>query len=139
MFNEAELLAFIDQATWVVVNDYESKLLQERTELSAGEIADRVEGLIVTRGARGSVIYTRDGRVEVPVVKAQTVADPTGCGDAYRAGLLYSLMNDFDWKTTGRVASLLGSLKVGSHGTQNHRFEVQEFHDRFVEAFGYSF
>ncbi len=136
LFNGDDLLRFIEQASWVAVNDYEAQLLEERTGLSPHEVAERVDALIVTRGAHGSVVYTPGHRMEVPAAPARAVNDPTGCGDAYRAGLLYGLMNDMDWETTGRIASLMGAIKVEHHGTQNHRFSMDEFKSRFHEAFG---
>ncbi len=137
MFNGTELTAFIDQATWVTVNDYECEMLQERTGLTPQDIANRVDALIVTLGAKGSHIYTREKRIDVPTAKIATAVDPTGCGDAYRAGLLYGLMNNKDWETTGRIAALMGAIKIEHHGTQNHRFERDEFAARFKEEFGY--
>ncbi|MGM0594889.1 MAG: carbohydrate kinase family protein [Pseudomonadota bacterium] len=137
MFDGDDLRRFIDQATWVAVNDYEAQLLEERTGLSPHEIAERVEALIVTRGAEGSHIYTAEHRLEIPATEPREVIDPTGCGDAYRAGLLYGLMNELEWETTGRIASLMGAIKVAHHGTQNHRFSQEEFRQRFHQAFGY--
>jgi len=138
MFNGDDLLRFTEQATWVTLNDYEAQLFEERTGLSPHEIAERVEALIITRGGEGSHIYTREHRLEIPAVAVTAINDPTGCGDAYRAGLLYGLMNDMDWKTTGRIASLLGAIKIEKHGTQNHQFTRDEFDSRFQEAFGHS-
>ncbi len=137
MFDGEDLMRFIEQATYVTVNDYEMQLLQDRTGKSPHEIAEHVEALIVTLGGEGSHIYTKEHRIEVPAAKPAQVADPTGCGDAYRAGLLYGLMNDMDWDTTGRIASLLGAIKIEHHGTQNHSFDRQAFDDRFNDAFGY--
>ncbi|HWP95013.1 MAG TPA: carbohydrate kinase family protein [Gammaproteobacteria bacterium] len=136
LFNGAELLDLIDKASWVAVNDYESQLLEERTGLSLYDIAARVEALIVTWGAKGSVIYTRGSRIDVPAVPAPEIRDPTGCGDAYRAGLLYGIMHGYDWETTGNIAALLGAIKIGYHGTQNHRFTPQEFWARYEQVFG---
>jgi adenosine kinase len=136
MFDGADLLDFIAKATWVAVNDYEGQLLEERTGLSVGEIARRVRALIVTKGAQGSVIHAAGREMVIPAARPDAVADPTGCGDAYRAGLIYGLMNDLDWETTGRVASLMGALKIAHAGTQNHRFTMDEFRDRFRAAFG---
>jgi len=136
MFDGDDLKGFIDIATWVTVNDYESQLMQERTGLSPEAIAERVEACIVTRGGDGSSIYTRDGRLDVPAARARAVVDPTGCGDAYRAGLLYGLVNKLPWATTGRIASLLGEIKIAHAGTQNHRFTRAEFAARYAEAFG---
>ncbi len=138
MFGGEELKTFLDQATWVTLNDYEFRLMQERTGLSPAELAARVRALVVTRGAEGSVVHTGGSTIDIPAATPRKVADPTGCGDAYRAGLLYGLMNDLDWETTGRIASLMGALKVECHGTQNHRFERAEFDERFKEAFGYA-
>ncbi|MEE8321609.1 MAG: carbohydrate kinase family protein [Gammaproteobacteria bacterium] len=139
MFDGSDLINFIDQATWVTVNDYEWQLMQERTGLAPHDITERVEALIVTRGGDGSLVYTRDKRYEIPSVKSEAVLDPTGCGDAYRAGLLYGLLNGMDWETTGRIASLMGAIKIESHGTQNHSFTLDEFKTRFKEYFGDSF
>jgi adenosine kinase len=138
LFDGDDLMAFIEQATWVTLNDYEAELMQERTEKSLSELAKYGKGLIVTLGARGSAVYT-DGRViEIPVVPVTEVTDPTGCGDAYRAGLLYGLARGMDWETTCRIAALIGAIKIAHHGTQNHRFTPDEFAIRFRDSFGYS-
>jgi adenosine kinase len=136
LFGGEELVNFVDQATWVCVNDYESELLQERTGMSPHEIAERVEALIVTLGGDGSHIYTENRRIEVPPARVHDVVDPTGCGDAYRAGLLYGLMHAMDWETTGRIAALMGAIKIERHGTQNHSFDADEFRSRYRESFG---
>ena len=99
------------------------------------DLTEKVEALIVTKGGDGSFIYTNDKRYEIPSAKTEKLEDPTGCGDAYRAGLLYGLMNELDWETTGRIASLMGAIKIESHGTQNHSFMVDEFKARFKETF----
>ncbi|HSN70364.1 MAG TPA: carbohydrate kinase family protein [Steroidobacteraceae bacterium] len=138
LFNGAELLDFVERARWVAVNDYESEVLTQRTGLARGELAARVEALFVTRGAEGSCIYTQGRRIDVPPVAARTLKDPTGCGDAYRAGLIYGLMRGLDWETTGRIASLMGAIKIEAAGTQNHSFTPDEFVARFHEAFGFS-
>jgi adenosine kinase len=139
MFDGEDLKQFIAQASWVAVNDYEAQLLEERTGMSPHEIAEQVEALIITRGAKGSHIYTKEHRLEIPAAQVREINDPTGCGDAYRAGLLYGLMNDLDWQTTGRIASLVGAIKVEQHGTQNHRFTMDEFKARYSDTFGSSF
>jgi adenosine kinase len=122
----------------VTVNDYESQLLQQRTGWSEREIADRVSAYIVTRGPKGSLIHTRKERIEIPPAAERRVTDPTGCGDAYRAGLIFGLMRDMDLATVGRIASLMGALKVEHPGTQNQRFDYAEFADQFRQQFGYS-
>ena len=136
MFDGPQLLAFVEKSTWIAVNDYEGQLLAERTGLSLAEIAARVRALIVTRGAEGSVILADGCEFQIPAVRPEAVVDPTGCGDAYRAGLIYGLQNGLDWETTGRVASLLGSIKIAHAGTQHHRFTRDEFEERFRTAFG---
>ncbi len=139
MFDGAELLTFVDQANYVTLNDYESELMQERTGLSLEQIAERVDALIITLGAHGSKIYTDGQCIIIPAAKPHAVLDPTGCGDAYRAGLLYGLMNEFDWEITGRIASLMGAIKIEHNGTQNHAITMADFKQRFHENFGYSF
>jgi adenosine kinase len=138
MFNGEELLKFIDQATWVTLNDYESELMQERTGLSLEQMAERVDALIITLGGQGSQIYTRGQCITIPAAKPKAILDPTGCGDAYRAGLLYGLMNELDWEVTGRIASLLGAIKIENNGTQNHAFDMDNFKQRYRENFGAS-
>ncbi|EIC28876.1 MULTISPECIES: carbohydrate kinase family protein [Methylomicrobium] len=139
MFDGEELLTFLGQATWAVVNDYESELLQQRTGLSLPELAGRVEALIVTLGAQGSKIYTHGRCIEIPSAQPKQLLDPTGCGDAYRAGLLYGLMNEFDWEVTGRIASLMGTIKIEHNGTQNHSFDTEAFKQRYRESFDAEF
>jgi len=135
MFGGAELANFIDQATWVSVNDYEWQMLQQKTGRSADQIVAQVEALIVTRGAEGSDIYTKTGTLHIPAVKPRAVVDPTGCGDAYRAGLIHGLLGGLDWTTTGRIASLMGSIKIESRGPQNHEFTRAEFDKRLRDSF----
>lgn len=139
MFNGAELEHFIELATYVAVNDYEAELLTERTNLTLDQIAKRVSALIVTRGEQGAEIFTDGQRIDIPCVQADQVVDPTGCGDAFRAGLLYGITSGMDWATTGRLASLMGSIKIASQGGQNHQPGRQEIEDRFQKAFGYRF
>ena len=139
MFNGEELLKFVELADWVTLNDYEAKLMEERTSLPPEQLAAKVKALIVTKGGDGSLIYTEGGILEIPSAKPKAVVDPTGCGDAYRAGLLYGLTEEFDWETTGRIASLLGAIKVETPGTQNHGFSLNEFKERYRENFAHGF
>lgn len=136
MFGGEELRQFVEQAAWVTVNDYEWQLLKERTGWDVDDLKRRVKGLIVTRGAKGSMIYTPEMDFDIPAARPATVSDPTGCGDAYRAGLLFGFMAGYDWPTVGRVASLMGAIKIECHGTQNHRFTREEFQERFEASFG---
>jgi adenosine kinase len=135
-FSGDDLRTFIKQASWVAVNDYEWQVVQERTKLSAHDLAQQVKALIVTRGAEGSVIYAGGKEIAIPCAKPNAVVDPTGCGDAYRAGILHGLLHGLDWETTGRIASLIGALKIESRGTQNHRFTPAEFEQRYKASFG---
>lgn len=136
MFDGADLLRFAEQAQWLAFNDYEAKLMQERTGKSPEQLAQMVDAVIVTRGGEGSTIYTRDKQHEIPAAKTACLEDPTGCGDAYRSGLLYGLMNDMDWEVTGRIAALMGAIKIEHAGTQNHSFTRDEFDQRFKDQFG---
>jgi adenosine kinase len=110
--------------------------MQDRTGYSPHEIAEHVEALVVTLGGKGSHIYTQKQRIDIPPAPVNVLNDPTGCGDAYRAGLLFGLMNDLDWETTGRLASLMGAIKIEKHGTQNHHFTPDEFAARYQSSFG---
>lgn len=139
MFNGDELKEFIDLATYIAVNDYEAELLMSRTKLTLEQIAERVDTLIVTRGSHGSEIFNQGKKILIPVVPAAQVADPTGCGDAFRAGMLYGLTHGFDWETTGRIASLLGSIKIAHQGPQNHSFTPSSFKAQFKAAFGFEY
>ena len=136
MFDGEDLLRFAEQATWIALNDYEAQLFEDRTGKSPHELAEMLEALIITRGGDGSLIYTKEHRLEIPAAPTEALNDPTGCGDAYRAGLLYGLMHDMDWETIGQIAALMGAIKIEHHGTQNHSFTREEFDGRFKEAFG---
>jgi adenosine kinase len=139
MFNGAELLTLIDQATWLTLNDYEAELMQEKTGLNLAQLAEKVKALIVTQGGEGSTIYTDGKQIKIPAAPVAKLSDPTGCGDAYRAGLLYGLLNDLDWQITGRIASLMGAIKIEHYGTQNHSFNSETFKQRYQDSFGSSF
>jgi adenosine kinase len=114
-------------------------MLMERTGLALEAIAQRLSALIVTRGELGAEIYSGGQRIDIPCVSAERIVDPTGCGDAFRAGMLYGLTNDMDWPTTGRLASLMGAIKIAHQGGQNHAPSQTEIADRFHAAFGYRY
>ncbi|NGY04624.1 carbohydrate kinase family protein [Solimonas terrae] len=135
LFDGDEFRAFIDKASYVAVNDYEAEVLMKRTGWTLEQIAGKVDALIVTRGGKGSEIHTGGKRIEIPCAKADSLTDPTGCGDAYRGGLLYGLLRGLDWETTGRVASLMGAYCIERSGTQNHRFSMADFKTRFKKEF----
>ena len=136
MFNGDELRQFIDQASWVAVNDYEGRMLQERTGWDEQQIAEHVEALIGTRGGEGSTIYADGQTLRIEPARPAEVKDPTGCGDAYRAGLLFGLLNDLSWEDAGRVASVLGARKIECRGTQNHSFTLQSVVKDFATNYG---
>jgi adenosine kinase len=136
LFQGDDFRRFISIADWLAVNDYEWALLRERTGWNEADCTKHVKALIITRGAEGSVIHA-NGRVHhIPCARAKEVVDPTGCGDAYRAGLIHGILNGLDWETTGRIASLMGALKIAVRGTQNHSFTKAEFAAEYAAAFG---
>ncbi len=139
MFSGEQLIDFINKATYVTCNDYEIELLMSKTGLTLPDLASRLEALIVTRGEKGSEIYTDGKRIDIPPVAAEAVEDPTGCGDAYRAGLLYGITHNLGWETTGRLASLLGAIKIAHKGGQNHVLTKDQLAARFEAAFGYRY
>jgi adenosine kinase len=120
----------------MALNDYEAQLTLEKTGLTIDDLAKRVKALVVTLGARGSVIYTDGQRLDIPCVEADDVVDPTGCGDAYRAGLLYGLTKGWDWQQTGQLAAVMGAIKIASRGGQNHKPTCAEIATRYQNAFG---
>jgi adenosine kinase len=136
MFSGEELLAFVEQATYVAVNDYEARMLEDRTGRKVEDLATSLEALILTRGAEGSMIFAAGERIDIPCAKATAVVDPTGCGDAYRAGLLHGIASGLGWAKTGRLASLMGAIKVASRGGQNHRLSRDEIRSLFRQNFG---
>lgn len=136
MFDGDELMECLKLARYCTVNDYEAQLLSERTGVPLGRLADEVEALVVTLGAKGSHIYADGHRLDIPCVPPDLVEDPTGCGDAYRAGLLYGIANSYDWVRTGRLASVMGAMKIACRGGQNHRPDRDAIASRFAQAFG---
>lgn len=139
LFNGAELRQFVEEARYIIVNDYEFQLLKEKSGMSGDEIANQVEAMIVTRGAEGSILRTREAETEIVPVKPDDIQDPTGCGDAFRSGLIYGLLNDLDLITCSRIGSVMGAIKVAVQGPQNHNPTKDEIQDRFCEAYGYRY
>ncbi|HVJ23824.1 MAG TPA: carbohydrate kinase family protein [Burkholderiales bacterium] len=138
MFSRPELDEFLRLADFVAVNDYEGKMLEEKTGRKLGELAREVKALVCTLGAKGSLILAGDERHEIPSVEAEAAVDPTGCGDAYRAALLYGVARGWDWPSTGRLGAVLGALKIAQRGAQNHVAGRDAIQERFRKAFGYS-
>lgn len=137
-FTGEQLDFFVKLATYIAVNDYEGAMLAERTGRSLADIARAVDALVVTRGGEGSTIYAGEERIEVRAVAPVRAVDPTGCGDAYRAGLLHGIMGGLTWESTARIASTLATFKLEHHGAQNHRPSRQEILERCAQAFGAS-
>jgi len=135
LFSGSELLEMVELADYVTLNDYEAELLQARTEMSLAVLATKVKCLVVTRGEAGSQFYVDGKMIDIPVVPARAVVDPTGCGDAFRAGLLYGIAHGWDWETTGQLASVMGSIKIEQRGGQNHKPSRDEISDRLNTAF----
>lgn len=135
-FSDIELTELIHQASYIVVNDYEWEMMHNATGIRANEMVKKIRALIITHGAKGSVIITDKKTYEIPTAKSRDKIDPIGCGDAFRAGLIYGLENHLDWETTGRVASLMGAIKLEHQGTQNYSFTLDELSHRFYKNFG---
>jgi adenosine kinase len=138
MFSAADIAEFLRLADYVAVNDYEGKLLEEKSGRRLEELAREVKALVCTLGAKGSLIFAGGERHEVPSIAAEKVVDPTGCGDAYRAGLLYGISHGWDWPSAGKLGSLMGAIKIAQRGAQNHALSREEIEARFRRAFGYS-
>ena len=138
MFSGDELLRFVEQADYVTVNDYEAQLLQDKTGKKVEELARDTRAFIITRGGEGSIIYADGKEIVIPCAKPAALLDPTGCGDAYRAGLLHGIQQGWDWEITGRLASLLGTLKIASRGGQNHAPSRDEIKAQFRQHFGFA-
>ena len=136
MFNGDELKTIIGQASYLALNDYESQLVRDRTGMSEADIAAELKALIITKGGNGSIIYADGQTHEIPVGSPAALADPTGCGDAFRAGLIYGMQQGCDWPTIGRIASLMGTIKIERPGTQNHSFTLEDFKTRLADEFG---
>ena len=136
MFSGDELMQFIDLADYVAVNDYEARMLSERTQKSFEELAGSVKALIITRAGLGSTIHAHGTVHVIPSVKPVRIADPTGCGDAYRGGLLYGIAKGMDWETSGRLASTMGAIKIAHQGPQNHEPSRDQIAEVFFTAFG---
>ncbi len=138
-FDGDDLLSFIEQANWILVNQMEWQWLAQQTHLTSQQVAQRVQALIITQSIEeGVLIYTQDTYYQIPGAKAQAIHDTAGCEDAFCAGLLYGLLKDIDWETTGRIATLMSTITTEHHGTQNHQLNWNNFKTRFKKHFGYA-
>jgi len=136
LLDAEQLISFITKANWAIFNAYEWKVFNEKTKLSHEEVKELLDVHIVTEGGKGAIIYLKDQTINIPVAKVSHDADPTGCGDAFRSGVVYGLLNNLDWKTAGEVASLMGAYSYESKGSQNHNFNISNFYDRFKLNYG---
>jgi len=136
LFSREEMEEMLRLAGYLAMNDYEARLLEEKCGRPVAEIARGVRALAVTLGGEGSTILAGGERHDIPPVKAAGLADPTGCGDAYRAALLYGIAQGWDWPRSGRLGSVLGAIKIAHRGPQNHRPARAEIAARYAEAFG---
>ena len=136
MFNQEELLTFIEQASYIAVNDYEAQVLSKATNLSIENISKKVTALIITKGNEGSLIYTDNKIIKIDPFYAANIIDPTGCGDAYRSGLIYGIVNKLSWGKTGWLASIMGGFKIESQGGQNHTPSINAIESYFGEKLG---
>ncbi len=131
MFNKSELMVFIKQASYIAVNDYELQLILDKTNLTLSKLATYVDALMITKGSHGSVIYSKGEEITINAIPIKEPVDPTGCGDAYRAGLIYGIIRKYDWAKTGQLASVMGSIKIKFQGAQNHKASISEIEKLF--------
>ena len=132
----SELVEGIDGAQVLIVNDYEFGMIKKQTGLSDDEIQDLSEVVVITCGERGSVVRTGQGTWEIPIVSPRRLADPTGVGDAYRAGFITGMCRALPWDVVGRMGSLAAAYVLEEHGTQRHRYSPNGFRQRYHETFG---
>ena len=131
MFDKDELMLFIDQARYIALNDYELQLILDKTKITLKELSDSVDALIVTKGSQGSVIHSQNEIINIDAIPVKTPVDPTGCGDAFRAGLIYGIVNNFNWEKSGRLASVMGAIKINHKGGQNHTAQISDIEKLF--------
>jgi len=136
MFDGEELLQFLELADYCCVNDYEARLLSEKTGRTIEQLSTLVKAFIVTLGADGAEIHVDGQSIAIPSVKPDAIVDPTGCGDAFRAGLMHGITHEMAWSKTGRLASLMGSIKIAHRGGQNHQLTQAQIVERYLNAFG---
>ena len=139
LFSGEELLECVHKSRYVILNDYEAELLQSRTGENLATLARHVEALIVTRGAEGSLIHPAGREIAIAAARPAAILDPTGCGDAYRSGILYGITRGLDWETAGQLASVMGAIKIEHRGGQNHAPTREDIAGRMKDAFGKTF
>jgi adenosine kinase len=132
----ADLVAGIDGSKALIVNEYEIEMIKNKTGLSQAEVADLTDTLVITLGEGGSVIYADEDEIAIPIAPPTANVDPTGVGDAYRAGFMVGMLRGYRWETVGRLGSLAASYVLEQSGTQSHAFALHEFVDRYRHCFG---
>lgn len=137
LFNKDNLLSTLNLASYLTVNDYEAELISQRTGLSINQMAEQVETLIITCGSQGAWLYRKNQKHHIPAITCHSIVDPTGCGDAFRGGLIYGMQNQFDWITTIRLSHLMGAIKIESQGAQNYMANQPSIYELFHQHFGY--
>jgi len=135
-FDGEQVLSGMTGAYVLTVNDYELEMVKNKTGLDEAAILDRVEMLVVTRGADGASFMSRERRVDVPVAAPQAIVDPTGVGDAFRAGLILGLVRGYPWEVTGRLGALAAAYVLEQVGTMKHRYTLPQFVARYRANFG---
>jgi len=131
-----DLVEGMEGAKVLMVNDYEFEMIKKKTSLSDDDIKQKVETIIITRGEAGSVIRTNDGEIGVPSATPSRVAEPTGAGDAYRAGIISGMMREYPWEVAGRLGSVVAVYVLEQHGTQRHTYTRRQVADRYRQTFG---
>ena len=136
LFSRTELETFIDVANWMVCNEAEMDIITTTLKASQDAISKKLQALFITKGAHGSLVCAGTRCFEIPPVEVESVRDPTGCGDAYRAAIIYAILHAFSWREAGCLGSILGALKSQSHGGQNHTFPHPQVSDTFSRLCG---
>ena len=136
MFSGPELLEMLEGASALTVNDYEARVVEDKTGKSVQDIAQGVGAVVVTRAGEGSSVYSKGEEIRIAAARPDTVVDPTGCGDAYRAGLLYGMARKWDWKRSAQLASVMGAIKIAHRGGQNHHPSRADIAQRLQDAYG---
>jgi adenosine kinase len=131
-----QLLEGIEGATVLIVNDYEYEMIKNKTGLTDNDLRNKVETVIVTQGESGSYIWNNGDGFDIPSVTPARVADPTGVGDAYRAGIIAGMMRGYPWDVTGRLGAIVAAYVLEQHGTQRHNYNRRQVAERYQQVFG---
>ena len=138
LFSSDELFSFIKDASWAIFNLSEWNSFHKKTGLSHDDLSAYLNAHIVTDGGKGSHIYLNNESIHIPAAAIYKHSDPTGCGDAYRAGLIFGILNNLNWALSGKLASIMGGISYESQGSQNHVIKEEEIYERYTQSFGES-